>query len=119
MSVAEGKLKLMRKSGLLYLPDEEPLVKKGRSMVGYSRRGFLGMLAAAIAAPAIAKPSYWSGADHAAFSESITVTLAMHPIVDVGDSIWINGVKWKITSCSLGGDFVPVVNASRRLLNGN
>ena len=38
----------------LFLPDPEP-VTKGRSMVGYSRRGFLGMIAAAVAVPAVVK----------------------------------------------------------------
>ena len=39
------------RKGDLYIPDEEPITK-GRSMVGYSRRSFFGLLAAFAIAPA-------------------------------------------------------------------
>ena len=42
---------------------EVPEVPRGRSMVGYSRRGFLGLIAAGICAPLVAKEArYSSGA---------------------------------------------------------
>ncbi len=51
-----GLFNFVRKGALYTLeaPEEERIVK-GRSMVGYGRRGFLAVLGAAIAAPAVAK----------------------------------------------------------------
>lgn len=42
-----------KKIGSLFTRDETNEVPKGRSMIGYSRRGFLGMLGVAIATPAL------------------------------------------------------------------
>jgi hypothetical protein len=42
------------RKGDLYIPDEEPIAK-GRSMVGYSRRSFFGLLAAFAATPNVTR----------------------------------------------------------------
>jgi len=48
------------RKGDLYIPDEEPIAK-GRSMVGYSRRSFFGLLAAFAAAPKISSLPWPNG----------------------------------------------------------
>lgn len=99
----------LRKNGL-YVPEEEDFERvKGRSQIGYSRRGFLGMLASALAAPAMPRPpelfAYpikW-GVDLASAESLTVVTLAFHPIVSIGEHILIDGARYVVQSVSFDG----------------